>query len=335
MSRSWESSRGRHGPRRRRTFHRRTLSKIVVLGVVVAALAAGGATALASGSVRDSITRNLAGAADGISSIGGSSAPAAPEVPPVLTVAPNSGAADVPPRTPVRTEVTSGELRDVALTGDEGKKRHRHARPRPAQLDGHRAARLRQSLRVERHLGPSGRHAAAAGGRVRHRRPGPHRGRDDRDPRRRPGRRRRPDRDPVRRASSRTRPRRRVERALKVTTSKKVEGAWAWLPDTADGSRVHYRPRTYWPTGTKVTVDAPLYGIDMGAGRLGRGGPAQLVHRRPQPDRQGGHPEPPDRGGPRRQGGRRATTPPTAGVRPQAGHPQRHARRDGASRRRC
>ena len=55
-----------------------------------------------------------------------------------------------------------------------------------------------------------------------------------------------------------------VEKALKVTTVPPVEGSWAWLPDEVGGSRVHYRTKDYYPSGTKVSVDAKLYGVDFG-----------------------------------------------------------------------
>jgi lipoprotein-anchoring transpeptidase ErfK/SrfK len=55
-----------------------------------------------------------------------------------------------------------------------------------------------------------------------------------------------------------------VEKALKVTTEPPVEGSWAWLPDEVGGSRVHYRTKDYYPAGTKVNVDARLYGVDFG-----------------------------------------------------------------------
>ena len=55
-----------------------------------------------------------------------------------------------------------------------------------------------------------------------------------------------------------------VEKALKVTTEPPVEGGWAWLPDEVGGSRVHYRTREYYPAGTKVSVDAKLYGVPFG-----------------------------------------------------------------------
>ncbi|MCF7551443.1 Ig-like domain-containing protein [Pseudonocardia sp. WMMC193] len=60
-----------------------------------------------------------------------------------------------------------------------------------------------------------------------------------------------------------------VERALTVETSVAVEGAWGWLPDEAGGSRVHWRPKEYWPAYTKVHVGAKLYGVSYGGGRYG------------------------------------------------------------------
>jgi lipoprotein-anchoring transpeptidase ErfK/SrfK len=61
-----------------------------------------------------------------------------------------------------------------------------------------------------------------------------------------------------------------VERALKVTTDPAVEGSWAWLPDEAQGARVHWRTREYYPAGTKVNVDAKLYGVAFGDGAYGK-----------------------------------------------------------------
>ena len=56
-----------------------------------------------------------------------------------------------------------------------------------------------------------------------------------------------------------------VERQLKVTTSQPTDGVWSWLSD----KEVHFRPSTYWPAGTDVTLDAELYGIDLGNGVWG------------------------------------------------------------------
>lgn len=60
-----------------------------------------------------------------------------------------------------------------------------------------------------------------------------------------------------------------AERALSVETSVPVVGSWGWLPDEGPGSRVHWRPREYWPAGTTVTVRADLEGVDYGDGAVG------------------------------------------------------------------
>ncbi|MGY4711950.1 L,D-transpeptidase [Mycolicibacterium sp. CBM1] len=60
-----------------------------------------------------------------------------------------------------------------------------------------------------------------------------------------------------------------VERALTVTTNPPTEGSWAWLPDEVGGSRVHWRTREYYQPGTKVHVDARLYGVKFGDDAFG------------------------------------------------------------------
>jgi lipoprotein-anchoring transpeptidase ErfK/SrfK len=57
-----------------------------------------------------------------------------------------------------------------------------------------------------------------------------------------------------------------VEKALKVETSKDAEGSWAWFDD----STVHYRPKSYWPANSKVTVKLDIYGVPFGGGAYGR-----------------------------------------------------------------
>jgi lipoprotein-anchoring transpeptidase ErfK/SrfK len=57
-----------------------------------------------------------------------------------------------------------------------------------------------------------------------------------------------------------------VESHLKVTSSNPTDGAWSWLND----KEVHFRPSTYWPPNTHVTLDANLYGVDFGAGVWGQ-----------------------------------------------------------------
>ncbi|GAA5155325.1 L,D-transpeptidase LdtMt5 [Pseudonocardia eucalypti] len=60
-----------------------------------------------------------------------------------------------------------------------------------------------------------------------------------------------------------------AEKTLTVHTSVPTEGSWGWLPDEGGGSRVDWRPREYWQSGTKVTVTANLFGADYGAGAFG------------------------------------------------------------------
>ena len=56
-----------------------------------------------------------------------------------------------------------------------------------------------------------------------------------------------------------------VERALTVTASKPVVGAWYW-----DGSEaVDFRPRDYWPAGTTVTFSSHLDGVEGAPGVYG------------------------------------------------------------------
>ena len=56
-----------------------------------------------------------------------------------------------------------------------------------------------------------------------------------------------------------------VESHLQVTSSTPTDGVWSWLNDT----EVHFRPSTYWPANTEVTLDANLYGVPFGEGVWG------------------------------------------------------------------
>ncbi len=58
-----------------------------------------------------------------------------------------------------------------------------------------------------------------------------------------------------------------VERALSVTSTPVVTGSWGWVSAT----EVHWRPRTYWPAGTDVTVRASLSGLRIGNDQTGQG----------------------------------------------------------------
>ncbi len=56
-----------------------------------------------------------------------------------------------------------------------------------------------------------------------------------------------------------------VEKALTLTTSKPVVGAWYW-----DGARtLVFRPRVYWPAHTRVSVDGQFSGVEGGRGVYG------------------------------------------------------------------
>ncbi|WP_051298182.1 L,D-transpeptidase [Brevibacterium album] len=41
-----------------------------------------------------------------------------------------------------------------------------------------------------------------------------------------------------------------------------VEGSWGWLYDTDGISRVHYRPKEFWPAHVDVSVNLPLEGVE-------------------------------------------------------------------------
>jgi lipoprotein-anchoring transpeptidase ErfK/SrfK len=57
-----------------------------------------------------------------------------------------------------------------------------------------------------------------------------------------------------------------VEKRLEVTSSPKVVGGWRWFND----KEIHYRPKAYWPSGTRVTLHVNLEGVDAGAGIWGQ-----------------------------------------------------------------
>ena len=57
-----------------------------------------------------------------------------------------------------------------------------------------------------------------------------------------------------------------AEKALVVTTSPHVDGSWYW----ADDQNVHWRPKEYYAPGTKVTIDARVYGVRVGHGLYGQ-----------------------------------------------------------------
>jgi lipoprotein-anchoring transpeptidase ErfK/SrfK len=56
-----------------------------------------------------------------------------------------------------------------------------------------------------------------------------------------------------------------VQRRLSVTANPQLYGAWSWLSDRV----VRWRPKDFYPSGTKVHVEANLAGVDPGGGQLG------------------------------------------------------------------
>lgn len=57
-----------------------------------------------------------------------------------------------------------------------------------------------------------------------------------------------------------------AERALVVDTTPTVLGVWHWFSDR----EAHWRPEKYWASGTKVTVHANVYGVNLGKGLYGQ-----------------------------------------------------------------
>jgi len=57
-----------------------------------------------------------------------------------------------------------------------------------------------------------------------------------------------------------------AENALHVTTTPHVDGSWYWTDDQT----VHWRPRQYYQPGTKVTIAAKVYGVNVGDDMYGQ-----------------------------------------------------------------
>jgi lipoprotein-anchoring transpeptidase ErfK/SrfK len=56
-----------------------------------------------------------------------------------------------------------------------------------------------------------------------------------------------------------------AEKNLHVTTAPEVTGSWYWVDDET----AHWRPQRYYAPGSKVTVQADLYGAELGKGSYG------------------------------------------------------------------
>jgi lipoprotein-anchoring transpeptidase ErfK/SrfK len=55
-------------------------------------------------------------------------------------------------------------------------------------------------------------------------------------------------------------------KALDVKVEPEVEIRWRWI----DSSTVHARPEKYWAPGTKITINATVYGVNLGKGLYGK-----------------------------------------------------------------
>jgi lipoprotein-anchoring transpeptidase ErfK/SrfK len=60
-----------------------------------------------------------------------------------------------------------------------------------------------------------------------------------------------------------------VEKRMEITTTPKVDGAWAWIKHDDGSWAMDWRPKAYWPAGTKVHVAANVYGVKFGDGAYG------------------------------------------------------------------
>jgi len=65
-----------------------------------------------------------------------------------------------------------------------------------------------------------------------------------------------------------------AERALQVTTSPEQQGSWYWISP----SEAHYRAESYWQAHTTITLNAKLFGVDLGDGTFGQTDRSETVH---------------------------------------------------------
>lgn len=60
-----------------------------------------------------------------------------------------------------------------------------------------------------------------------------------------------------------------IQKLVSITTEPAVEGAWAWMKLDDGRWAMVYRTKDYWPAGTKVHVEAKLYGAKIADGAYG------------------------------------------------------------------
>ncbi|QUQ70378.1 L,D-transpeptidase [Kutzneria sp. CA-103260] len=57
-----------------------------------------------------------------------------------------------------------------------------------------------------------------------------------------------------------------AEKALAVTTNPPQQGSWYWI----DAKTAHYRAASYWQPGTTITLNANVYGVNLGGDVYGK-----------------------------------------------------------------
>jgi lipoprotein-anchoring transpeptidase ErfK/SrfK len=65
-----------------------------------------------------------------------------------------------------------------------------------------------------------------------------------------------------------------AERALQVTSSPQQQGSWYWISP----SEAHYRPENYWQANSTITLNAKLFGVDLGSGTYGQTDRSETIH---------------------------------------------------------
>lgn len=61
-----------------------------------------------------------------------------------------------------------------------------------------------------------------------------------------------------------------IEKHVIITTTPKVDGSWAWVTHDGDSyPSLDFRPKDFWPAGTKVHVESDIYGLNFSGGYYG------------------------------------------------------------------
>jgi len=62
-----------------------------------------------------------------------------------------------------------------------------------------------------------------------------------------------------------------IAKAMTITTTPKVTGAWVWIHHDDKRWALDFRTQSYWPANTKVHVEAKIYGLKFATGAYGAG----------------------------------------------------------------